>query len=154
VFWEGSLLRKIAEVIPRILTAYLKIGDDGRVALYCSKIEMGQGIYTSMAQMLAEELDVSLDSIDMVMGDTMFCPWDSGTTGSRSTKNYGPPLRRAGAEARAILLQMAAEKLNVKSERLVVKNGVVHDKMNASNKVSYAELVKENRLINIYLMCP
>jgi nicotinate dehydrogenase subunit B len=131
---------------PTDFNAYLKIGDDGRVALYCSKIEMGQGIYTSMAQMLAEELDVSLDSIDMVMGDTMFCPWDSGTTGSRSTKNYGPPLRRAGAEARAILLQMAAEKLNVKSERLVVKNGVVHDKMNALNKVSYAELVKGKQI--------
>ena len=56
---------------PTDFNAYLKIGDDGRVALFCSKIEMGQGIITSMAQMLAEELDVKLDSIEMVMGDTM-----------------------------------------------------------------------------------
>jgi isoquinoline 1-oxidoreductase len=89
---------------------------------------------------------VSLDAIDMVMGDTMFCPWDSGTTGSRSTKNYGPPLRKAGAEARAILLQMASEQLNVKPERLLVKNGVVYDKMNASSEVTYAELVKGKQI--------
>lgn len=119
---------------PTDFNAYLKIGDDGRVAVFCSKIEMGQGIITSMAQMLAEELDVTLDSIDMVMGDTMLCPWDSGTTGSRSTKNFGPPLRRAGAGARAVLLQMASEQLNIAPERLLVKNGVVSEKMNAANQ--------------------
>jgi nicotinate dehydrogenase subunit B len=131
---------------PTDFNAYLKIGDDGRVSLFCSKIEMGQGIITSMAQMLAEELDVALDSIDMVMGDTMLCPWDSGTVGSRSTKYYGPPLRRAGAEARAILLQIASEQLNITPERLVVKNGVVSDKMNAESKVTYAELVKGKQI--------
>jgi nicotinate dehydrogenase subunit B len=131
---------------PTDLNAYLKIGGDGRVSLFCSKIEMGQGIITSMAQMLAEELDVSLDSIDMVMGDTMLCPWDSGTTGSRSTKYYGPPLRRAGAEARAVLLQMASEKLNTPPDRLVVKNGVISDKMKATSQVTYAELVRGRQI--------
>ena len=139
-------LQQQGSAYPTDLNAYLKIGDDGRVSLFCSKIEMGQGIITSMAQMLAEELDVKLDSIDMVMGDTMLCPWDSGTTGSRSTKYYGPPLRRAGAEARAILLQMASAQLNIGPERLVVKNGVVSDKMNAANKVTYAELVKGKQI--------
>jgi isoquinoline 1-oxidoreductase len=131
---------------PTDFNAYLKIGDDGRVSLFCSKIEMGQGIITSMAQMLAEELDVTLDSIDMVMGDTKLCPWDSGTTGSRSTKYYGPPLRKAGAEAKAILLQMASEHLNITPERLDVRNGVVSDKMNAASKVTYAELVKGKQI--------
>jgi nicotinate dehydrogenase subunit B len=139
-------LQQPGRAYPTDFNAYLKIGDDGRVSLFCSKIEMGQGIITSMAQMLAEELDVKLDSIDMVMGDTMLCPWDSGTTGSRSTKYYGPPLRRAGSEARAILLQMASEQLNISMERLVVKNGVVSDKMNAENKVTYTELVKGKQI--------
>jgi len=91
-------LQQRGRTYPTDFNAYLKIGEDGRVSLFCSKIEMGQGIITSMAQMLAEELDVALDSIDMVMGDTLLCPWDGGTTGSRSTKYYGPPLRRAGTE--------------------------------------------------------
>lgn len=131
---------------PSDINAYLKIGEDGRVSLYCSKIEMGQGIITSMAQMLAEELDVSIDSIDMVMGDTRLCPWDSGTTGSRSTKYYGPPLRKAGAEARAILLEMASEKLHIEPDRLIVKNGVISDNVNAEAKITYAELVKGKRI--------
>ena len=143
---DALALQQRGRAYPTDLNAYLKIGEDGRVSLFCSKIEMGQGIITSMAQMLAEELDVSMQSIDMVMGDTMLCPWDSGTTGSRSTKFYGPPLRKAGAEARAILLQMASEHLNMASEGLVVKNGIVSDKMNASKKVSYAELVKGKRI--------
>jgi len=131
---------------PSDYKAYLKIGDDGRVSLYCSKIEMGQGIITSMAQMLAEELDVALDSIDMVMGDTMLCAWDGGTTGSRSTKYFGPQVRKAGAEARAILLQLASEKLNTEPGLLVVKNGVVSDKTDAANQVTYAEIVRGKQI--------
>ncbi|MDX1284054.1 MAG: molybdopterin cofactor-binding domain-containing protein, partial [Draconibacterium sp.] len=131
---------------PTDLNAYLKIGENNRVTLFCSKIEMGQGIYTSMAQMLAEELDVSLDTIDMVMGDTMLCPWDSSTTGSRSTKYYGPPLRRAGAEARAVLLQLASEKFGVSPELLKVKNGVISEESKATNKITYGELVKGKRI--------
>jgi isoquinoline 1-oxidoreductase len=107
---------------------------------------MGQGIITSMAQMLAEELDVGLESIDMVMGDTSLCPWDGGTTGSRSTKFYGPPLRKAGAEARAVLMQMASEHLQVPLERLLVKDGLVSDKLDHASKVSYADLVKGKQI--------
>jgi isoquinoline 1-oxidoreductase len=143
----GSMaLQQRGRSYPSDLNAYLRIGEDGRVSLYCPKIEMGQGIITSMAQMLAEELDVSFDAIDMVMGDTRLCPWDSGTTGSRSTKYYGPPLRRAGAEARAILLQLASEHLNTAPEDLLIKNGVVSVKGNAAIKVSYAELVKGKQI--------
>jgi len=143
----GSVaLSQRGRTYPTDFNAYLKIGDDGRVSLYCSKIEMGQGIITSMAQMLAEELDVAIGSIDMVMGDTRFCPWDGGTTGSRSTKYYGPPLRKAGAEARAILLQMAAEIWQVSAGDLRVKNGVISHKNHAAKKVSYAELVKGKQI--------
>jgi isoquinoline 1-oxidoreductase len=141
-----ALLQQRGRTYPRDFNAYLSIGDDGRVALYCSKIEMGQGIITSMAQMLAEELDVGLESIDMVMGDTRLCPWDGGTTGSRSTKFYGPPLRKAGAEARAILMQLASERLQVPVERLLVKNGWISDSMDHATKVSYADLVRGKQI--------
>jgi nicotinate dehydrogenase subunit B len=142
----AAVLPQQGRTYPTDFNAYLKIGEDGRVSLFCSKIEMGQGIITSMAQMLAEELDVALDDIDMVMGDTLFCPWDGGTTGSRSTKYYGPPLRKAGAEARAILIQMAAEHLEASPTDLQVKNGVVSHQNNAARKVSYAELVKGKQI--------
>src|ERR1039458_2507234 len=57
------------------------------------------------------------------MGDTDLCPWDMGTFGSLSIRQFGPVLRGAGAEARAVLLQMTAERLNVPVERLHVKDG-------------------------------
>ncbi len=56
------------------MNAYLRIGDDERVSLYTGKIEMGQGPITSLGQMLADELDVNYDSIDMFMGETDLCP--------------------------------------------------------------------------------
>ncbi len=83
--------RRERPVLPSDFNAFLRIGEDSRVACYTGKIEMGQGVITSLAQMLADELDVSLDSVDMVMGDTDLCPWDMGTFGSMSTRFFGPP---------------------------------------------------------------
>lgn len=131
---------------PEDFNAYLRIGEDGRVTLFTGKIEMGQGIITSLAQMLAEELEVPLESVDMVMGDTALCPWDSATVGSRSTKYFGPPLRRAAAEARAVLLQLAAEHLNLPAERLVVQAGEVRDRQNPNVRVSFAQLARGQRI--------
>ncbi len=127
---------------PEDFNAYLKIGEDGRVACFTGKIEMGQGIHTSLGQMLAEELDVPLDSVDMVMGDTALCPYDSGTFGSRSTKYFGPPLRKAAAEARVVLMQLAAEHLGVEEERLLTREGEVLVKNDPKKKVSYAQLAR------------
>ena len=126
--------------------AYLRIGEDGRVTCFTGKIEMGQGPVTSLAQTLADELDVSLGSVDMVMGDTALCPYDAGTWGSQTTPYFGPVLRTAGAEARAILLGLAAVDLNVPKARLTVKDGVVFDKNRKSHKVTYAQLTKGKRI--------
>jgi isoquinoline 1-oxidoreductase len=126
--------------------AFLRIGEDGRVTCYSGKIEMGQGPITSLAQSLADELDVSLDSVDMVMGDTAQCPYDAGTWGSMTTPYHGPLIRAAGAEARAVLIGLAAVRLKVPKERLAVKDGVVFDKTQEQNKVTYAELTKGKRI--------
>jgi CO/xanthine dehydrogenase Mo-binding subunit len=126
--------------------AFLQIKEDGRVACFTGKVELGQGIITSLAQMLAEELDVSVESVDMVMGDTDLCPYDAGTYGSRTTKYFGPQLREAGAQARAILLGMAAARLDVPPARLTISEGVVQDPKNPGKKVSYADLVRDSRI--------
>ncbi len=131
---------------PSDFNAYLRIGADGRVACFVGKVELGQGSMTSLAQLLAEELDVPLDSVDMVMGDTDLCPWDMGTFGSLSIRQFGPVLRGAGAEARAVLLQMAAEHLQSPVGRLQVKAGVVTDPSAPGKSVSYAQLVQGKRI--------
>ncbi len=132
--------------LPTDFNAFLKIGEDGRITLFTGKIEMGQGVITSLAQELADELDVSLDSVGMVMGDTDLCPYDMGTFGSMSTRFFGPPLRAAGAEAKRVLLELASERLNVPVKNLVVENGIVIDAKNKRDKVSYAQLAKGKKI--------
>ncbi len=131
---------------PTDFNAYLRIGADGRVGCFVGKVELGQGAMTSLAQLLAEELDVTYDSVDMVMGDTDLCPWDMGTFGSLNIWQFGPVLRAAGAEARAVLLQMAAEQLQSPVDRLQVKAGVVTDPSALSKRITYAQLVQGKRI--------
>jgi len=131
---------------PTDFNAYMRIGADGRTTCFVGKVELGQGSKTALAQLLAEELDVAFDSVDMVMGDTDICPWDMGTFGSLSIRQFGPVLRAAGAEARAILIQMAAERLQAPADRLQVKNGIVIDPSNPGRRVAYAQLVEGKRI--------
>ncbi len=126
--------------------AYLRIAEDGRVTCFTGKVELGQGVMTSLAQTLADELDVSLESVDMVMGDTALCPYDAGTWGSMTTPYFGPVLRAAGAEARTILIGLAAVRLKVPKDRLDVKDGVVFDKTQKGHKVTYAQLAQGKRI--------
>jgi isoquinoline 1-oxidoreductase len=131
---------------PTDFNAYLRIAEDGRVTIYSGKIEMGQGVMTSLAQMAAEDLGVSLESIDMVMGDTALCPWDMGTFGSMSTRFFGPALRSAAAEAKAVMLELASEHLKTPKEKLAVENGVVFVTSNKENRVTFGQLAKGKRI--------
>ncbi|MDH4273148.1 MAG: molybdopterin-dependent oxidoreductase, partial [Candidatus Aminicenantes bacterium] len=131
--WTEAGQRRPGREYPTDFNAYLRIGEDGRVTGFSGKSELGQGAQTSLAQIVAEELGVSLDKVDMVMGDTALCPWDMGTFGSRTIKYFGPPLRQAAAEARAVLIQMAAEELRIPAARLEAKDGQVYEKSNPRN---------------------
>ena len=127
--------------------AYLRIKEDGRVDCLVGKIEMGQSVYTSLKQLLAEELDVALDSVDIIMGDTDLCPFDAGTWGSLSIRSFGPDLRAGAAEGRAVLLEMASKEFNVSLDQLLVENGVVQVKGNSEKRISYNELVNGKQVV-------
>lgn len=120
--------------------AFLHIGADGRVTLLVGKVELGQGVITSLPQLAAEELNVPLSSVDCVLGDTDLCPFDMGTFGSLSVRTLGPVLRAAAAEARAVLVQLAAERFKVEVADLNVKDGVISSKSDRSKRVTYGEL--------------
>ena len=120
--------------------AYLAIDRNGRVTVFSSKIEMGQGVMTSLAQMAAEELGADLASIDMVLGDTEKCAWDAGTFGSLSTRMFGPALRAAAAKARAVLTTLAAAKLGVSADRVTIANGVASVVGEPDRRATFAEL--------------
>jgi nicotinate dehydrogenase subunit B len=143
---EQPRQRRFRQDLPGDFNAFLRIGEDGRVSCFTGKIEMGQGIITSLAQMLADELEVPLDSVDMVMGDTALCPWDMGTFGSMSTRFFGPQLRAAAAEARAVLIELGAEHLQTPASQLTVKDGIIFHKSQGQKRVTYAQLAQGKRI--------
>lgn len=138
--------RQRGQQLPEDFNAFLRIGEDGRVSCLTGKIEMGQGVVTSLAQMLADELEVPLDSVVMVMGDTDLCPWDMGTWGSMTTRFFGPPLRAAAAEARTVLLELAAEHFQSDPSQLRIEGGFIYLKSQKQKKVSYAQLTKGKKI--------
>jgi len=127
----------------------LKIGEDGRVTVFTGKIEMGQGIVTSLAQMAADELGVALESIDMVMGDTDICPYDMGTFGSMSTRFFGPALRAAAAEAKAVLTDLGSKQLQVPAPELGVDKGQVFVKADPKRRVTFAKLAAGQKIARL-----
>ncbi len=136
--------------IPTDFNAFLRIGANNRIALYTGKIEMGQGVMTSIPQLLAEELYVNIEAVDIIMGDTDLCPWDAGTFGSLSIRHFGVFLREAAVEARGVLLELAADRLNAPIGRLATENGFIFDSSSPTLRVSYGELTQGN-IIEKYL---
>jgi isoquinoline 1-oxidoreductase len=128
--------------VPADFNAFLRIGADNQVTCLTGKTELGQGPITSLVQMLAEELDVSYDSVDIIMGDTDLCPWDAGTFGSLSTRYFGVFLREAASEAKGVLKELAADYLTCPIGRLRTKDGVVFDKTQPHNRVTYGRLTR------------
>src|SRR5450759_3676350 len=131
---------------PADMNAYLHIGADGRVTCLVGKVELGLDAMTSLPQLAAEELDVPLTSVDIVMGDTDLCPTDSGTYGSLSIRQFCPVLRAAAAEAKAGLLHMADERLQVPVTDLAVEAGTVVHKTDRTKRVTYGQLTEGKRI--------
>jgi isoquinoline 1-oxidoreductase len=151
-FRAGSSFGFMAETapekrsLPTDYNAFLRIDENGTVNCFTGKIEMGQGVGTSLAQMLADELDVAFENVKMVMGDTDLCPYDAGTWGSLSVRVFGPAMLAAAAEARAVLLSLGAEKLGSSIDQLEVNGGIMYIKGRKGPMVSYGELAKGKRI--------
>jgi nicotinate dehydrogenase subunit B len=135
-----------ARSLTKDYNAFLQIAEDGTVTCFTGKIEMGQGIITSLPVMLAEELNVPLEKINIIMGDTDLCPYDAGTWGSMTTRGFGPSMRAAAAEAKSVLLEMASASMGVPVSQLEVKDGVIIDTKNSNSSVTYAALAKGKKL--------
>ena len=121
------------------LDRWVMIGPDGVIEIRTGKVEIGQGIVSTLAQIAAEELDVDYARIRMIPADTGRSPNEGVTAGSRSTVESGSALRQACAEVRCAFLEVAAQRLGVGIDELFVRDGTIHRR--ASNEsVTYWEL--------------
>ncbi len=134
---------------PSNLTTRIHIAEDGAITVLTGKIEMGQGARTELSQAAAEELRVPFERVSLVMCDTELCPDDGVTAGSRTTPYTLPPVRKACATAREVLLDLAAKKLGADHAGLAVKDGVItHAATNRT--VSYADLAKAGDAVKAF----
>jgi nicotinate dehydrogenase subunit B len=132
---------QVATIPPEQLDSWLAVASDGRVTVYVGKVDLGTGVKTALAQIAAEELDVSLADVTMVQGDTATTVNQGETFGSQSISMGGTQLRSAAAEARSVLIQQAAQRLGVSPDNLTVRGGVISLSADPSRSVTYAELV-------------
>ena len=138
----GSGRREAAwgEVTDR-LDAWLAIESDGTITAFSGKVELGTGVRTALAQIVAEELDVPFERVHMVMGDTARTPDEGYTAGSMTISGSGTALRNAAAEARHALLVMAAERLDATTNELLIHHGEISVMQHPERSVTYAELI-------------
>jgi len=148
IAFRGAEARTATRTLnPAQLDSWLAIAEDGGVTCYWGKMDMGQGVDTAVAQIVAEELDIDVDIVDVVAGDSALCVDQGGASGSSGVNRSGAAFRQAAAEARLVLFETAAEKLEVPIDKLAAADGVIRVNGNTSKSVSYAELVAE-RLFN------
>ena len=125
---------------PTNLDAYLRIDPSGTVTLMTGKVEYGQGIQTGFAQLVAEELSLPFESVQVIMGRTDVAPFDIGTFGSLSTRLTGPRIRQAGATMRAWLLELGSQQLSQDVSALSLSGGKVVVTADPSKAVAFADL--------------
>jgi CO/xanthine dehydrogenase Mo-binding subunit len=128
-------------LVPSELASFLEVAGDGRVTGYFGKTDLGHGIHTAIAQMIAEELDVTYEQVTVVMGDTATTVNQGGASGSNAVALGGQQMRRAAAEARRVLVEMASERLRMPADQLTVTDGTVHGIREPDKAVSYASLI-------------
>ena len=127
------------------LDSWIAIGADDAITVFCGKVELGTGVSTALRQIVAEELDAPFERIGWIQGDSDRTVDQGPTVGSQSVKRGGAQLRQAAAEARAALLEVAAEKFGLPSTSLVVANGAISAKDASSRRATFGELIGGRR---------
>jgi CO/xanthine dehydrogenase Mo-binding subunit len=135
---------------PDQLSSFIAVNADGTVDAYFGKMDMGQGVFVAIGQMVAEELDVPFKAVKVIMGDTATTVNQGGASGSTGIQEGGRQMRVAAAEARRVLVEMAAARLGVPAEQLEVNDGVVYAKNDRTKNATYAGLIG-GRYFNVQL---
>ena len=130
---------------PTVLDSWLAISKDGTVTVFTGKVELGTGVVTALAQIVAEELDVAFNKVYMDSGDTDTAVDQGVTAAARTIERGGVQLRQASAAARQELLKLASARLDSPVDKLTVTDGVVSVMGSPSKKIAYGDLLGGKR---------
>jgi nicotinate dehydrogenase subunit B len=134
-----SVVRAVRPATETAFETFIQITADGSVIAFNGHVDLGTGIRTALGQIVAEELDVSLARVVVVLGDTSRVPNQGATIASETIQVAALPLRRAAAQTRQFLLARAAQRLDLAAQDLVVEDGLIRGRDNRS--ISYGELI-------------
>ena len=137
----GFGLERRPALDPKKLASYISIREDGSAVAYFGKMDMGQGTDIGVAQMVAEELDLPVARVLIVMGDSGTSLDQGGASGSTGVSHGGVTLRNAAAEARRLMLDMASRHLGTPTSDLDVADGVIFSRSQPTKRVSYGNLI-------------
>ncbi|WP_337188980.1 molybdopterin cofactor-binding domain-containing protein [Phenylobacterium sp.] len=149
----AELLRRpgvLAVVRPKAGAAselFVVLLDDGTAVGLNGHVDLGTGIRTSLAQIIAEELDLPLDKVSMILGDTLWTPDQGHTTASETIQFTAVPLRRAAAQARQWLMAKAARLLDVPVDDLDVVDGVISPRDGGNRSLGFGELIEGETIV-------
>jgi nicotinate dehydrogenase subunit B len=132
------------KIDPNEVDSWLAVGQDGNVTIFSGRVELGTGTRTALAQIAADELYVPFERITMVQGDTARAPDEGYTAGSKTIQIGGVNVRKAAAEARQALLEMAATRLGASADSLTLSDGFISLQGDPSQRVGYGELIGGN----------
>jgi len=126
--------------------ARLELDSEGKVTLYTSVIEMGQGAHTALAQIAAEALGVPFENMIVVGTDTKVTPFESSTSSSRSTFMMGTAIQKSAEVLKKKLLSAAEACFKMAADELAVEKGKVIVKDNPEKFMTYTEVLQRNQL--------
>jgi CO/xanthine dehydrogenase Mo-binding subunit len=135
---------------PDQLSSYIAVNADGTISAFYGKMDMGHGLHVAIGQIVAEELDVPFNAVKVIMADTAYTVNQGGASGSTGIQLGGKQLRMAAAEARRVLVEMAAGLLSVPAEKLTVADGVVNAADDKAKRISYREMIG-GKYFNVHL---
>ncbi|UDL96011.1 molybdopterin-dependent oxidoreductase [Lichenihabitans sp. PAMC28606] len=128
------------------LELFVVVDDAGNVTAYNGHVDLGTGIGTALAQIVADELDVALDRVTMVLGHSALVPNQGATIASETIQVTAIPLRQAAAQARHHLVGLAAERLGVRPDDLAVENGIVRRRDGGNAAIGFGELLQGRQI--------
>jgi CO/xanthine dehydrogenase Mo-binding subunit len=129
----------------RRLDSWIVIHQNNTATFYVGKTDCGQGTGTAFRQMMADELDIAYDQTSLIMGSTDVTVDQGGSGGSDAIQTDGWPARRVAAEARRVLLELAAQRFGVAADQLAATDGVITVKAEPNQRVTYGELIGGKR---------
>ena len=143
----SPLINELPESIKRYpnINSWIEVLANGHVRIFTGKAELGQGIRTAIAQVAAEELDLEMDNVEVMLAETERTPNEGYTVGSGSIEQSAMAVRFASAAARMKLTELASKKLNVPVEEIIITNGKVYAN-NGGNSLTFADLLEGKQI--------